>query len=206
MAKNTKFGDYTPPSYSRMTMKDEPTKKRRPKNLRNNPARLGDAADEAAEIKKLSVIRDSAGELERAEMATPVITNEANAAYSRSIRPLPVKYSEGSNKGKDKDKDKGKDKPKDTDKGEEKKSGKAPIVSQKLLDSKGLNLNAFMNAYKHDGKEWKLRDKPLMRKTMVDAIDREKSDRHAKGGSVKSKSKSASSRGDGIAQRGKTRA
>jgi len=80
---------------------------------------------------------------------------------------------------------------------------KDPIVSKELLDSKGLNLNSFMNAYKHDGKEWKLRDKPLMRKTMVDAIAREKSGRHAKGGSVKS---SASKRGDGIAQRGKTRA
>ena len=83
---------------------------------------------------------------------------------------------------------------------------KVPIVSmQELVDSK-MDLNSFMNAYKHDGKEWKLRDKPKMRQTMVDQIRREESGRHAKGGSVKSKSKSASSRGDGIAQRGKTRA
>ena len=80
---------------------------------------------------------------------------------------------------------------------------KVPIVSmQELVDSK-MDLNTFMNAYKHDGKEWKLRDKPKMRQTMVDQIRREESGRHAKGGSVKS---SASKRGDGIAQRGKTRA
>ena len=61
MAKNTKFGNYTPPSYSRMTMEDEPTKKRRVKDLRNNPVNLGAASNKAAEIKKLAVIRDSAG-------------------------------------------------------------------------------------------------------------------------------------------------
>jgi len=242
MAKNTKFGNYTPPSYSRMTMEDEPTKKRRPKNLRNNPVRLGDASDKAAGIKELAVIRDSAMELEKAKMATPVITNEANAAHSRSIRPLPVKYPEDSNKGKDKpkDTDKGKDKPKDTDKGKDKPKDtdadriakqvrrsedseakgndgpygskakkKDPIVSKAELDKSGFtNLRDFMNAKQYDEATGKFvnRAKAKTRRDgkPANAVPPEHySEDYKKGGSVKSKS--ASSRGDGCAQRGKTR-
>jgi len=262
MAKNTKFGDYTPPSYSRMTMEGEPTKKRRVKNILNNPVRLGDASDEAAKIKKLAVIRDSAGELEGAKMATPDITKEANAAYSESIRPLTVKYSEDSNKGKDKPKDtdkskgegkgkgkgegegegkgkgKGEDKsdakkpnkPKDTDadriakqvsrsedseaKGNDgpygsKAKKKDPIVSKAELDKSGFtNLRDFMNAKKYDEATGKFVNRAKAKTRMdgkpANAVPPEYYlEDYKKGGSVKSKS--ASSRGDGCAQRGKTR-
>ena len=195
MAKNTKFGDYTPPSRPTMKMDDEPTRKRRVKNPLDNPVKLGDASDKAAAVKKLAVIRDSARELEAAKMATPDITNEANAAYSKSIRPLPVKYSEDSNKGKDK--------PKNTDK------GKDPIVSKAELDKSGFtNLRDFMNAKKYDEATGKFVNRANA-KTRRDgrpanAVPPEHySEDYKKGGSVKS---SASRRGDGIAQRGKTRA
>ena len=207
MAKNTKFGNYTPPSYSRMTMEDEPTKKRRVKNLRNNPVRLGDAADEAAVVKKLAVIRDSAGELTRAQMLTPNIDEEANAASSKSIRPLTAKYPEGSNKGKGEGKGEGKDE----SSGSSKKK-KDPIVSKAELDKSGFtNLRDFMNAKKYDEATGKFVNRANA-KTRRDgkpanAVPPEHySEDYKKGGSVKSKSKSASRRGDGIAQRGKTRA
>jgi hypothetical protein len=239
MAKNTKFGDYTPPSRPTMKMDDAPTKTRRVKNLRNNPVRLGDASDKAAEIKKLAVIRDSALELEGVKMATPDITKEANAAYSRSIRPLTNKYPEDSNKGKGKGKGKGEDKddakkpnkPKDTDAGRiakqvnrsedseatgndgpygSSKKKKDPIVSKAELDKSGFtNLRDFMNAKQYDEATGKFVNRANA-KTRRDgkpanAVSPEHySEDYKKGGSVKSKS--ASSRGDGIAQRGKTRA
>jgi hypothetical protein len=49
---------------------------------------------------------------------------------------------------------------------------KDPIVTKEELDNSKMDLNTFMNAYEHDGKEWKLRDKPKMRQTMVDQIRR----------------------------------
>ena len=99
------------------------------------------------------------------------------------------------------------------------KKKKDPIVSKAELDKSGFtNLRDFMNNYENkDGKfvkrakaltrrEDKRSDttvSPAIQKQMYQAEDREE---YKKGGSVKSKSKSASSRGDGIAQRGKTRA
>jgi hypothetical protein len=90
---------------------------------------------------------------------------------------------------------------------------KVPTVSmQELADSK-MDLNTFMNSHKYDGKKYIPRDIPLVKKTpnIKNIIDKYEADTVfeddkpslKKGGSVKPKS--ASSRGDGCAQRGRTR-
>ena len=83
---------------------------------------------------------------------------------------------------------------------------KVPIVTQTDLDeSEYGTLREYMNNYKYDDAKGKYmpRAEALTPRDDEPAAD---SESMKKGGSVKSKSKSASSRGDGIAQRGKTRA
>jgi len=80
---------------------------------------------------------------------------------------------------------------------------KVPIVTQTDLDESQYDtLRDYMNNYKYDDAKGKY----MPRAKALTPRDDEPAEGMKKGGSVKSKSKSASSRGDGIAQRGKTRA
>ena len=204
MAKNTKFGNYTPPSYSRMTMEDAPTKKKEPivsekefkefnksgdKTLRDfmNARKYSNAEGKFVErAKPLTRKKDT---------ASPLLPNDTDA--SRIAKQINI--SEDSEA-------KGNDGPYGSS-----KKKKDPIISKAELDKSGFtNLRDFMNAKKYDEATGKFvnRAKALTRRdgkpanAVVSPTTANPKD-YKKGGSVKS---SASKRGDGIAQRGKTRA